>query len=92
MAAPCLHPIVRKPILSHEKILAPVRAHLIRLIPYVQKNKLLVWALLHLSARDAPPAEFVVVMLPYSVGASLFLSGVAPLAHATPSLSLPFSS
>jgi len=58
----------------------------------VQKNKLLVRALLHLSTRDAPPTESVVVALTSHVGATLVLSEVTPLAHATPSLLLPFSS
>lgn len=90
--APCLHPTIRKPILSHQQSLSPMRAHPINLIPAVQKNQLLVWAPLHLSACDVPPVESVVAALPSSVGVALILFIVSPSAHATPSLFLPFSS
>ena len=69
-----------------------MRVHPVCLMPTVQKNQLLVWALLHLSAHDMPPVEFAIVSLPSHVGATLILSGVAPSGHATPSLLLPFSS
>jgi len=86
--APCLHPTVQEPILSHEKILAHVRVRPIPLMPTIQKNQLHVWTLLHLSACDVPPTT----AHPSPVGVALVLSGVAPSAHATPSLLIPFSS
>lgn len=91
LVAPCQQPIVRKPVISHEKNLAPTRAHPVRLMLAIQKKQLLIWVLLCLSTCDAPITESIVVVLPYSFRATLFLSGVAPLAHVTRSLSLPFS-
>ena len=58
----------------------------------VLMNPLLVRALFHLFAHVAPPAIFVVVVIPSTVFTTLVPFGVAPLAHATPSLLLPFSS
>ena len=66
--------------------------HPIRLMPAVHKNQLLVRVLLHLSAHDVPLAVFVIAALPSRVGATLVLFGVAPSAHETPPLLLPFSS
>ena len=90
-AAPCLHPTIQEPVLSHEQILAPARVHPILLMPVIQKNQLLVWELLHLSSCDVPPAESATATLPSDVGVALVISGVSPLAHATPYLFLPFS-
>lgn len=61
-------------------------------MPPIHKNQLLVWALLRMSVRDAPPTESVVSTLPSHVSAALVLSRLSPSAHATPSLFLPFSS
>jgi len=61
-------------------------------MPVVQKNQLLVQTLLRLFAFDAPPVESATTVIPSHVGADLSLSVVAPLAHATPSMLLPFSS
>jgi len=61
-------------------------------MPTVQKNQLLVWDLLRLSARDAPLAESAATTLPSSIGIALVPSGVSPSAHATRSVLLPFSS
>ena len=87
-----MHPIVQKLVLSHEKSLTPMRDHPICLIPSLQKNQLFVQALLCLPARDVHPAEIATIALVSHVVASLTLSRVAPSAHATPSLILPFSS
>jgi len=58
----------------------------------VQKNQLLVWALLHLSTCEVPPIESVAASFPSYVGATLVLSRVSLSAHTAPSLFLPFSS
>lgn len=88
-----MHPTVEVSVLSHAKSLALVMVHIFHLMPVVQMNQLLVRVLLCVSARDAPPAiSGVAAAHPFPVGVTLVLSRVSPLAHATPSLLLPFSS
>ena len=73
MSAKTTYPADKEHVLSHEKSLAPVRVHPIRLMSFVQKNQLLVWVLLRLSTRDAPLVESVAVVLPSHVVAALVL-------------------
>lgn len=90
--APCLHPTIQALVLSHEQSISPAMVHPIHLMFADQMNQLLVWALLHLFAHDAPPAVFVAIALPSLIGTNLVLSLVAPSSHSTPYLLLQFSS
>lgn len=91
-AAPCLHPTVEVFVLSHEQSLAPTMVHPIHLMLAIQMNQLLVRALLRLFAHVAPLVVSIFVVLPSPVCVALVPFRVAPLAHATPSLLLTFSS
>lgn len=66
--------------------------HCICLMPAILMNQLLVRELLRLFAHVTFPNVTIAIVLPSPICATLVRFGVSPLANATPSLILPFSS